>query len=518
MNRNILQQHRVDQNPSRKITGSGAFKKLSLCLALGILLAGCAEGTQQVIQGSDLLESSQAIDEQNIENVIATQKEKYIKHYQDGLYFEDRSEYQKELNREFQKALRQQIDQAIRTDPEIKFDPGRFSYILKTDIEYVNESVKLYSEGKLSAQEIIFAPEHIMQIRIQFYGFEDRIYKDEEDAAQIDFESVFFEPRLRNYIDQGIENVEYLGTCYHADILKQFPIEEIEKQEDIPFFLDGKAKALTTSAFLKTYYGDTKVVDEGYVMISEGEVGTMKYNDEFIMKKLSQKYNIEFYRKGYSYYAPKDRPDLFFESLQDISAQDYFLSTLYQDILTKKIQKYLEQEGLSDRMVVFVEVEPDGYVFEEGGVSSRSYDMSKEMNEEEFLLNGPQGYNGSVNVILIDLDTGENPLSKERKDKIRNTVQSWVDGGYEYIEDKGGTAVIEGGFRYVEIKRFEIDDYGRKVVVDLFKRYRLTERNRRPNDLGLAGVWSDIYDKRAETPGFHYLDIFAKEEIIPRPY
>lgn len=519
MRKNILQRHEADQSLTRRIAGLGLFKKGFLCISLLVLLTGCGEGTQQVIQGADLLESSKAIDEQNIEDVIANQKEKYTKHYQNGLYFEDQSKYQKDLNLEFQKALRQEIDQAIRTDPEIRLDPAHFSYILKTDIEYVNESVRQYSEGKISAQDIIFEPDHIMQIRIQFYGFEDKIYKDGERSEQIHFEDVFFEPRLRDYIHKGVENVEYWGMGYHTDVLKRYSLDDIEKQNDIPLFLKDKAKVLMTSVFLKNYFGDTKVVDEGFVVIPGGEVGEMTHDYEFITEKLSQKYNIGFYRKGFYYYAPEERPDLFFRaSFPSQDQEDYFLSTLYQDILSKKIHQYLEQEGLSDRMTVFVEVEPDGDAFNDGGVSRRTYDMSKEMNEEEFLLNGPQGYNGSVHVILIDLDTGEDPLSKERKDQIMNTIRGWIDGDYEYKPVVGGTAVAEGGFRNVEIKRFEIDDYGRKVVVDLFKRYRLTERNRRPDDLGLDGVWSDIYDKRAETPGFHYLDIFAKEEVIPRPY
>ena len=49
-------------------------------------------------------------------------------------------------------------------------------------------------------------------------------------------------------------------------------------------------------------------------------------------------------------------------------------------------------------------------------------------------------------------------------------------------------------------------------MIDLFKKHPITERKRRKNDLGLAGALSLVYETRAETPGFHYLDIFSDME------
>lgn len=60
---------------------------------------------------------------------------------------------------------------------------------------------------------------------------------------------------------------------------------------------------------------------------------------------------------------------------------------------------------------------------------------------------------------------------------------------------------------------YDIDEHGRKVVIDRFAQYSMTERDMRSENLSIAETLSIDQETREETPGFHYLDMFAQPTL-----
>lgn len=133
-----------------------------------------------------------------------------------------------------------------------------------------------------------------------------------------------------------------------------------------------------------------------------------------------------------------------------------------------------------------------------------------------------QGYHGEVCVTLIYLDTEmPNELEYEEEKEYIARIKSDLFkkilfplheeicfGTGEQINANGDKEI--SWVKDIYLEAYKVSDYDREVIIDLFKKYPLTEREEKP-DLGMADIDSPLFRARAETQGFHYLDVFGEQ-------
>lgn len=236
-------------------------------------------------------------------------------------------------------------------------------------------------------------------------------------------------------------------------------------------------------------------------------------------ENLKKKYNIEFDEMNHFLYCPKGKPELFFEATMD-AEKDHFQSLMYQYLLNKKVRKLIDESDLKDRVVFLVTSELDNSN-RDGGITFQ-YDFSKGFDENHFLREGYTGY-AAVNFIYLDdkqaveslsedgLIAREEALRKEVKEKLIKPLHEEIEFGKGSYEGEDGKWYSKGGIKDAYFTTYYVDDYERKVAIDLFKKMPLTERAAKPEARSIAEAFSLEYKTRAETMGFHFLDIFGKK-------
>lgn len=433
------------------------------------------------------------------ENIRLTQKEKYEKHYQNGIYFEDLSKYQDELNQKFKEYYTTKAYEYIK---ENNIDKSNWDFFFTSNIEFINQDVKKYAQGELKAEDIILNPDSIMSMESYFikildfekYSIE---YEEHESRGEITglnkLNKYLYEIYMQRYEDKGIDFYNQRYTTYNKSLLERYTLEELRNTKDINTVLSTLEE--------EDYLEDRKLTIQG-------------------LKGLRKKYNKEFYKtddRGIS--APKDNPDLYFQAhylWEYEERSDLFLGLMYQYELNKYLQKMVDEVGLTDRVVFLVTTK--SYGEEEGnkyGTNLQPYNFGEGYNPLEFIKNG---YFGNVNITLIYLKNKEDKkIDYESLQELVYKIDELVKIGWHSIvrgkdgqkKDSNGDSTVEYGTRKVYVYYYDIDDYGRKVIIDLFKKYPLTEHSSDKRVLGLADIYSLSQITRAETPGFHYIDIFA---------
>lgn len=155
-----------------------------------------------------------------------------------------------------------------------------------------------------------------------------------------------------------------------------------------------------------------------------------------------------------------------------------------------------------------ISTEPYGGEYDLDNTNRQSYNFGKGYDEKHFIR---KGYTGSVDVTLIYLKTeGEETNYKALQDVIFKIDEQIGLGLYTDIAPE---AKKDGSRKTVDVYSYDIDEYRRKVVVDLFKKHPLTEYDRNEDQEGFSDVFSLDQVTRAETPGFHYLNIFGKSVL-----
>lgn len=486
------------------------FKKIlsTLLISVMIFITGCTSNTStQTINGIDLQNGSELFDENNILNVISTQKEKYERHYKNNLYYEQYPKAQEELNKLYNEKLRKEIDEYIKTQvPQFKDCP----YILKTQIEYVKQDLKYYEKGIIAPVLIVDNPDRIMSVKIQWYIFEDfmpvGIYVDEAEVLLRKITKEFLEKVIKRYIDNGVEDFRLNVRAYKKDTLDKYSIQEIEKQENIELFLqeEGKKSSFKGNIY-KTYFGDRTELLIDYINFLD-----LNLKQEEGKKVLKEKYNLEF-DEAEGWYIPKNNPELFFRSHYDDGYSNHIQETIYQYLANKEVEKQIKEAGLSDNVVFLVTAESDLFRSYDSSSTIAPYNFGEGFDGKDFLK---YGYTGKVYITLIYLS--EEPFDKlkddfdvkikyfnEVKEELMNKVVEPLNEVFDFESSPSK------GYKTAYIYLYHVNEYDKKIIIDLFKKHPITEREDDP-ELELYNVFSLIYKTRAETPGFHYIDIFAE--------
>lgn len=193
---------------------------------------------------------------------------------------------------------------------------------------------------------------------------------------------------------------------------------------------------------------------------------------------------------------------------------------MYQYLANERVRRVIEEAGLSDKVVFLVTTEP--WSSDDDTVQSEPYNFGEGFDENYFLKTG---YKGEVSLSLIYLDS-EKPEDLDYEEEEDYTIQLEREMYSkiifplheelrfelgEYVDRNGNEKF--GPYKDVYVKIYNVDDYDRAIIVDLFRKYPLTEREQKPN-LGMADIFSPRFRARAETQGFHYLDIFGGTPVI----
>lgn len=238
------------------------------------------------------------------------------------------------------------------------------------------------------------------------------------------------------------------------------------------------------------------------------------------IRLLEEKYNKEFFYYIYGFnYAPKDNPDLYFSTYyyeEDPIINDVYLGIMYQYELNKYIRKMIDDAGLTDKVLFLVTTKPYEDIHNKVvNTNFQKYDFKKGYKPLDFLRNG---YNGYVAVTLINLKKEEEKINYKALQDLAFKIDELVGVGIhdERVEDENRKPKIKSKTKWINlyVYYYDIDDYDRKVVVDLFKKHPITQHDKAKSVLGLADIYSLSQVTRAETPGFHYLDIYARPRLI----
>ncbi|MDO4719808.1 MAG: hypothetical protein Q4A78_04025 [Peptostreptococcaceae bacterium] len=505
-------------------------------LSLLLPLSACEAVRPQypTIEGMDLERMGKEYDQKVVQDNIRRFKDKYQRHFAEGRYFADLSEAKKKLNEEYNLYLKAQMDKVF---PE--------PYILRMEAEFVNSEVQAYAKGEKTLSEILQSPgENMMSLKGQFFGFRKNPKKEpyaEEDMP----EYMLFEKLAQEYVKEGVDFIEIWVNEYPRTLLKKYPLEEMNKQENLFLYLKGEPKRVLSGYLMKTYYDSGYNYQLGEPPISFVKSGmtdkpypggreypkhpiteddeTLEYTLRDNLYALQKKYNMEFFALGTDWYAPVAHPDVFFDSLHDYylnnpndpEGYDHFLGLYYQYLLNEKIRPLLEEEGLAEDVLCFVQTERVSMTFNIGqpvNTFKDPYPFGKEGYTEENFLS--RDYTGEVYLNFLVLNTPQKSVDIEKVKRVIENLDPIAGIRRRNLEQAVENPALGG--RNLRIHSFLIDEYGKKVVKDLFRRHPLTERSDNPA-VDFGNVFSNSYDIRSETEGFLYLDIFAEktgEEIV----
>ncbi len=347
-------------------------------IALTIFLLRTSEPqTNDSIDGHDLRLAGEALVELAQSEVILTQTKKYTRHFKNGLYHEDLSEAQRELNELYNEHMRKEIDQYIKENlPILKNVP----YILQNEIEYVNRDAKDYAEGKTKAEDIIDNPNSIMSIKLRWYLFEDFTQEERKNAGNLLEYEYIREILVGKYIMQGIESLDVRAIAYEPSILERYDIQELEQNGDIYNLLYNERKTWEVSLY-KTYYSDDSIKTGKHTPRGGEGAGNREEKTQLLKEKYGLDFKVDF---GYWYYPEKYPQIKFGATVSKEETRSHFQSAMYQYLANERVRRVIEEAGLSDKVVFLVTTETWGG-FGGDALPSASYNFGEGFDEDYFI-------------------------------------------------------------------------------------------------------------------------------------
>lgn len=229
---------------------------------------------------------------------------------------------------------------------------------------------------------------------------------------------------------------------------------------------------------------------------------------------LKAKYNEEFVWNGVGYnengsvsnlYSPKRDLSLKFMTNYSVERGDKYRTVLAQRAMYEEIEKIIEEEGYGGKIAHLTT--PDARYLEESKdlvtFDMESYDMSKPLSNEEIIDKVFRGtYDTSLNLML---DENEE-IDYIKLKKICERIAALCPTTYQKKRDFGTRNISLIYF-------YRLSEEHRQIVVDLFSKEWCTENYYREEST-LANMWDNMVRERAETTGFHYLDIYGTKETF----
>ncbi len=193
-------------------------------------------------------------------------------------------------------------------------------------------------------------------------------------------------------------------------------------------------------------------------------------------------------------FAPIEDLSMEFES---ISSDDAYLTLVAQKKLSDEIYGIIEEEGAKDYIGAFV----IGNDFEKREFSGLNLDMSEEIDNIEFLSNiFPYKYDVSL---IYMTNNGEN-IDFSILKKISSRINSLLSRDNGKNENRSNPINLFVDFYILE------DESEIKLATNLLYENRLTDRWLNYKR-GIAFLYADMYIRRSETEGFHYLDVYGEK-------
>lgn len=566
------------KHPQKKPTKKTSIPPVIL-LVLGLMMGSVVPSQAAGVNGETMIsnqitqEDGRRAQEKATQGIINRQAENYRRHFLQGRYTDPSLQaYQQQLNQRYNAQLRQEIEQIYRqekTPPVLLSDlsPARkselgiaktpFPFILRTNVEFNNETVERYKKGQIDLQEIYRHPEkHMMSVDIKLYGFIDPnayIPPDEfgtidcnsmEEAEKYNFPAEYLRlNRLcQDYVDAEVEYVNLHFREYDNKVLQSKDLASIKQQPDIDLFLKDHWRQIVVQGeyFEENCYNYRYIqyIHDGLWCRRETMYPDDKdewresviQTDEWIekaLRELKEKYNQEFYWLGNYRYAPVDHPQLYFDRDYYIVGEydpvrkkvnlidgDHYTSAYAQYQVGEEVSKIIREMDWEGKVVAFVHTAPNNSKHTEYDTSQLPYDFGKPVDPEEFL----KSYTGDIDVNLLYLKTpGEGidyPKLRELVTKVQQLPIKWtvernvVPRGQENFGE-----VTYFGFRDIFLSVRELDQELIPIINHLFERDRLSVHKEKAKGF-LSEVFADLEVKKIETQGFHILDMFATEELL----
>lgn len=454
---------------------------LAVLLSIVIPLAGCTSEAQVIgVTGGDMIENARANEQALIEGVRASETEAFNKHFSNGLYWETFEEQEHMLNEAFHKVYEKQFGTT-----------KRFNYFCMTKNEYYKESLKKLKNGELTVEQIIENPkDHIWKMRFQVVGAEKQ---DSDDIRNI-WEPSMWELYVKfNKIQRasGIHEMENWYVRIWNDV-GATEVVDIAKKDDPIFFIMNNINTVDIwIGKLADDRGVNGIVRDDLLQLKK------KYNEEFEWVGVGTNENESMS----NLYAPiRDHSLKFMVGYMD--NEDKYLTVLAQRAMYEEIEKIIKEEGYGGRIAHLTTPDvrySDSIVGAEMDIVT--LDMSKKCNNKEII---DKVFTGTYDTSLSLMLNENEKIDYKKLKRICARISGLCPTNYDKDRNYG---TRNETFIYFN----RLNEGKRKIVMDMFSREWCTENYFRESST-LANMWDNMERERAETTGFHYLDVFGNRE------
>lgn len=438
------------------------------------LLTSCSNN--QSISNYELIENAKKEDELIAKTNKVLMKDLMDRQYANQLYLEDFGDVNNKLIPSFIKGFEQKY-----------FSDLGYPYFFENEVQFFNDSLKEVKEDHLMIEEILASPEkHLRKITIELYTFIP--LEDRQSGSLLAFNDEMI--KLAEVYKENQVDYEIVWRVYDEDALDHIGFEKVKALEEPLISLEQTGLLLNNSLYSNEYLLDYEEKSRPYGVRFADDIENLKikFNKDFVFKGKDSK------EDSANMFAPVDDLSMEFEL---VGSSDAYMTLLAQKKLSDEVYRIIEEEGAIDYIGAFV----IGNDHEKGYFTSENFDMSEDVDSITF-LNDVFPYEYDVSLIYlttneedIDYSVLKNISAKinqllsrydENDEKMKNPIRVFIDF---YVLENGSDI---------------------NLVTQLLYDNRLTDRWL-GYSRGLAYLYADMYIRRSETEGFHFLDVYGEK-------
>ncbi len=438
-----------------------------LLICVHIVMVACSSPsnyTGEVIDNSNLLESSEALDEALIYDEFEIKKKDIEKHYAGDLVFQDFSESKLRLDEEYEARLTEQFKENM--DRPFK---------IKVDMEYYNSSLKQAQDEGWSIDRILEEPtEHIRTLK---YDFIYPVLAEETNTPTLYFSELLMAYEEMNYHEIHLRRVSIKPEASISSTFETITLETLD-WDMIAYILEESNR-----------YTAVKKGSEVEEILKRFEV---KYNQKF---EWITNYTETVYGRGGTF-APAN--DLSIQFATNKSDQDKYLTAMAQKYLYDLVYEILVEEGVEDRIIpLAIPKHSDSKVTDLNG-----YDITSIKTREDILRFLNYGFYGDYNLVLINLKDPSDEIDYESIRRVTAKMSEFITVTNAENIDSRITKIL--------VETFDLERDKIPVALTLFKKDVVCSAHYNPEVI-LSNVYALAEVTREEIDAFHYLDVYGNK-------
>lgn len=415
-----------------------------------------------------------------IQNVRETQKDVLDKMYGKGLIDQDFSDVKQRLDKEYSTRIEREINALVSVP-----------YFVKCDTTYFNSTLRDAKAGNWNIDKVLENTEgNIRESHISVYLFEDPTLIGQSSA---NIELFNYNKKLINYAADyekkfNYKKIHFIECCCDQKALMKKTVRTYANSKEYEF---GLAEYVLSKGSLTGIGKDLFVPARQFL--------EAKYGEKFLFIGESEK------QIGKGIYAPVNHLDLKFEMdsyyFTELDEKDKYLSVLAQKYLSEEMDRIIKAQGLDGKMAFLIvphsikDDDTDMNGCQTAHIKTRS-DQLKFLNEV---------YGGNYDVNLMYLKEADEAVDHAKIKKSIEQVQSLITHPGKGELDEADTRVS------CFVSFYNMGDEDRRIALKLLKRDRITENYYR-EQVQFSNLLSNMFIRREETDGFHYLDVYGQKE------